>query len=222
MDPYIKYGQFKMDYKMYFETIAKIKPHMVEISEYFGIDYKDLRYHHYIEYAKSALEVEFVEYQFSSKLKGMLAGALYIKDDCIIIALNASLGKGRKNFTSLHEIKHLLIDVPLGISSQFNDHIGVSIENKPFIEIEADTISSYMMCSDATMIDAIYSGMSYKEMLREFGYSDKALEVRLINFLVFGAHETYQYAVSAVRNFKLKKCDLVESVDNALLLGYLV
>lgn len=220
--PYIKYGKFRMDYHMYFEIIDKIKPHMMEIADYFKIEYKNLRYYHIIRYVQEALNVKIINYSFFSKLNNIIAGSLYVKNDDIIICLNSSLNRGRRIFTILHEIKHLLIDIPLGISSQFDDHLNIKFEDKSMIEIEADTIASYMFSSDTALEEAIYKlDFTYEELMNEFGYSHEALKVRLRNFIVFSLHETYQSAEELITNYiNGKKSNLLFAIDEAIVKGY--
>lgn len=221
--PYIKYGKFRMDYHMYFNIINKIKPYMTEIADFFGIEYKKLRYYHIIRYVQEALNVKIIEYSFSSKLNNIIAGSLYEKDGEIIICLNSNLKKGRRIFTILHEIKHLFIDIPLGISSHFDDQLHLKFEDKSMIEIEADTIASYMFSTDTALKEAIFdSKLSYEELRLEFGYSKKALETRLRNFLVFTIHMTYQSAQELIENYIKGKNYLTFVIDEAIAKGYYV
>ena len=220
--PYIKYGKFRMDYHMYFNIINKIKPYMIEIADFFGIEYKKLRYYHIIRYVQEALNVKIIEYSFSSKLNNIIAGSLYEKDGEIIICLNSNLKKGRRIFTILHEIKHLFIDIPLGISSHFDDQLHLKFEDKSMIEIEADTIASYMFSSDTALEEAIYKlDFTYEELMNEFGYSHEALKVRLRNFIVFSLHETYQSAEELITNYiNGKKSNLLFAIDESIVKGY--
>ena len=221
--PYIKYGKFRMDYHMYFNIINKIKPYMTEIADFFGIEYKKLRYYHIIKYVQEALNVKIIEYSFSSKLNNIIAGSLYEKDGEVIICLNSNLKKGRRIFTILHEIKHLFIDIPLGISSHFDDQLHLKFEDKSMIEIEADTIASYMFSTDIALKEAIFdSKLSYEELRLEFGYSKKALETRLRNFLVFTIHMTYQSAQELIENYIEGKNYLTFVIDEAIAKGYYV
>lgn len=221
--PYIKYGKFRMDYHMYFNIINKIKPYMTEIADFFGIEYKKLRYYHIIRYVQEALNVKIIEYSFSSKLNNIIAGSLYEKDGEIIICLNSNLSEGRRIFTILHEIKHLFIDIPRGISSHFDDQLHLKFEDKSMIEIEADTIASYMFSTDIALKEAIFdSKLSYEELRLEFGYSKKALETRLRNFLVFTIHMTYQSAQELIENYIKGKNYLTFVIDEAITKGYYV
>lgn len=221
--PYIKYGKFRMDYHMYFNIINKIKPYMTEIADFFGIEYKKLRYYHIIRYVQEALNVKIIEYSFSSKLNNIIAGSLYEKDGEIIICLNSNLSEGRRIFTILHEIKHLFIDIPRGISSHFDDQLHLKFEDKSMIEIEADTIASYMFSTDIALKEAIFdSKLSYEELRLEFGYSKKVLETRLRNFLVFTIHMTYQSAQELIENYIKGKNYLTFVIDEAITKGYYV
>lgn len=112
----------------------------------------------------------------------------------------------RQNFTKLHEFYHYLQFLRGDEHQvQYSDllvHRGYSEEQEP-MEVEANFGASQMFCSDRRLITFVQKNYDFSQIAKQLRMSEKALENRFLNYLIFDKKISGYVAKQLVNDYKV-------------------
>lgn len=178
----IMYKGVEIEKEDYFEVSNSLAGLKKSVCKHCGIEAKDMRWHHVVEYLNETKQVIFINHDFSVDFFG---GKTQKSDDNILITLNTndSIINGRKHFTAMHEVTHAFLHIDQSTSPLYLRDVNTL--SKDYKEVQADLGASELMLPREALIAACAKNKSFYDMCYVFDCSYGALYLRLLNYLVF-------------------------------------
>lgn len=150
-------------------------------------------YNHYFQHIVDKHKIKSFPHHFEGE---MILGVTMIDEHGISISYEEDCLPTRQNFTKCHEIAHLLL--------KHNGNFFAEKKNsKEIQEIEADYFASFVLMPDIVLVlHILYNQLSYQDIQHHLNVSNKALEVRLTQFLQSHTTLSYPIAKGAVSSFR--------------------
>lgn len=191
--------------RAYKEAEKNVETIREEIAQYYLLEVTSLKHHHYVDYCKDVLDVEFAKYNFKDKAANIIAGSLLVQGEDKIIGINGTMNGGRQRFTELHEICHLFFDIDTEASGQNFTEL-LSNENynpsEQFREAVANFGASMMLIPEEAMFKSILEKRDLQQgFSMQFGSSYSANFTRLRDYLMIGLKISSYHAYDMIRDY---------------------
>lgn len=199
---HIEYNGIEIDDDQYNNIANAMFDLKLSVCQYFGKSPSQLRWRDYWDFIneKNSIEIEYVDLpsEFMGKTKKDSAGII------MILNSNDRLNSGRKHFTFLHELSHVLLHLKeLRNYQTFYYNVG-SDTSSDLKEIEANIGASELLMDTTAIEKNCLVNPTFSEMRTEFDVSNSALQMRLQNLLVFKYNVNFNTAKTFINGFRYR------------------
>ncbi|WP_165005276.1 MULTISPECIES: ImmA/IrrE family metallo-endopeptidase [unclassified Enterococcus] len=189
----------------YLEITSYVLPLQTKVGEYFKLQIKDLRWHHYVKYCIEKLGYEILYYDYGDTASKFISGRTRLIDGVvsIIVNKNHTHNSGRQHFTTLHEIAHGFLHLEKGkIDKIFFSAKTIPAPGDKRSETEADVLASVMMISDKSIAEEMKTKPTFAGLCFKFECSYANLLMRLKNYLVFNLDMNKNFALKLILDYR--------------------
>lgn len=182
-----------------------------------NISISNYTFNDYVKHIIDKYNIKVFEHHFDNDL---ISGVTMITDKATTLSYEKECIPARQNFTKCHEIGHIILEHQGTIFTE-------SLLNKNTQELEADYFASIILMPDIVLVaKIIYQQLSYQQLQEQLQVSNKALEIRLRQFVQTYSSLPYHQAKGIVSSFrantkaKERLLNLIKTVEPIIVTKY--